>query len=167
MVNPQAIRHKLGASLEAQDPQGVAQIVRLPPIASTKRPYQSGAASSMSLEIGGINYTGLLQGLVDAHGAAEAGQASQCYQAQASVHSHMIRVLGTSEGSWLIPALIVVCRMTHKVARAADQAEGPPNQQAKLQAAVQLLQESYSKTFNDRTEYQVRFCERGRQIIRT
>jgi hypothetical protein len=79
-----------------------------------------------------------------------------CYQAQAKVHSNMNRLLSSSEGSWMIPALIVVCQNTHKTALAADKDNVNAKQQnAKLQNAVQLLQDSYSKTFNDRTEYQV------------
>ncbi len=79
-----------------------------------------------------------------------------CYQAQAKVHSTMNRLLSSSEGRWMIPALIVVCQNTHKTALADDKANVNAKQQnAKLQNAVQLLQDSYSKTFNDRTEYQV------------
>jgi hypothetical protein len=82
----------------------------------------------------------------------------QCYQAQASVHSNMNRLLGYSEGNWLVPALVVVCKHTHKVAIAADKENLKGRQQNnKLQNAVQLLQDSYSKTFNDRTEFQVRY----------
>jgi hypothetical protein len=67
------------------------------------------------------------------------------------------RIFGTSEGNWLVPALHVVCKYTHKVALAADKenSKGGRQNMAKLQNAVQLLQDSYSKTFNDRTEYQV------------
>lgn len=80
----------------------------------------------------------------------------QCYQAQASVHSTFNRLFSSSEGNWLIPALLVVCKYTHKTALAADKENVKGrNKDAKLQNAVQLLQDSYSKTFNDRTEYQV------------
>lgn len=51
---------------------------------------------------------------------------------------------------------MVVCKTTHRVALEADkQSANGRNKDAKLQNAVQLLQDSYSKTFNDRTEYQV------------
>lgn len=80
----------------------------------------------------------------------------QCYESQASLHSTMNRLLGSSEGNWLIPALIIVCKNTHKAALAADKSNVTGrNKDAKLQNAVQLLQDSYSKTFNDRTEFQV------------
>ena len=58
----------------------------------------------------------------------------------------------------MVPAIIVVCKNTHKLALAADaELEVRRQQNAKLQSAVQLLQDSYSKTFNDRTEYQVSY----------
>ena len=86
------------------------------------------------------------------------GRAMICYDAQASLHSALNRLLGSSEGNWLIPALIVVCKNTHRVALAADKENTKArHKDAKLQNAVQLLQDSYSKTFNDRTEYQVSF----------
>jgi division protein CdvB (Snf7/Vps24/ESCRT-III family) len=52
--------------------------------------------------------------------------------------------------------MITICKNTHKVALVADKEnENARQRNAKLQNAVQLLQDSYSKTFNDRTEYQV------------
>ena len=86
------------------------------------------------------------------------GKAVKCYDAQATVHSNMNRLFGSSEGNWLVPALHAVCKSTHRAAIAADKEttveSGRPSS-VKLSAAVQLLQDSYSKTFNDRTEYQV------------
>lgn len=59
----------------------------------------------------------------------------------------------------MVPALLIICRNTHKIAVAADreitQKEGRLTN-AKLQNAVQILQDSYSKTFNDRTDFVVR-----------
>jgi hypothetical protein len=52
--------------------------------------------------------------------------------------------------------MITICKNTHQVALVADKEhENARQRNAKLQNAVQLLQDSYSKTFNDRTEYQV------------
>lgn len=87
------------------------------------------------------------------------GNAEAAFQAQSSLHTTFNRLLGQSEGNWLVPALIVVCKMTHRVAMAADRQLSAKNhsqqqQQANLQKAVPILQDSYSKTFNDRTEYQ-------------
>ena len=59
----------------------------------------------------------------------------------------------------MLPAMIVVCKNTNKLALAADRevslrSKTQQHHQAKLQKAVPILQDSYSKTFNDRTEYQ-------------
>ena len=54
-------------------------------------------------------------------------------------------------GNTLVPALIEVCKSTHRLAVAADQ-EIASRDHAKLNAAALLLQESYSKSYNDRKE---------------
>jgi hypothetical protein len=54
-------------------------------------------------------------------------------------------------GNSLVPALHAVCKSTHRLANAAD-GESGTNDHAKLQNAVTLLQESFSRTFNDRKE---------------
>lgn len=81
----------------------------------------------------------------------------QTYEAQSSLHSALNHILGSSKGNWLIPALHVVCRNTHRAAVLADEAvsvdSGKRNDHAKLQNAVTLLQASYSKTLNDRTDF--------------
>ena len=90
----------------------------------------------------------------------------ECYKAQASLHSTFNRIFSSSEGNWLIPALIVVCKNTHRIALEADKKNvGGRQQHAKLQNAVQILQDSYSKTFNDRTEFNVRTVTEKRSEI--
>lgn len=154
MVNKRALEEALRSSLSAQDPNGVARTLSLPPLAvKPVGPPPNPNPNPESLIIDTVNYGGILAGLLDAHAAAESGHATECYQAQASLHSSLNRVLSSSEGNWLIPALVVTCRNTHKAALTADRVGGQKD--AKLQAAVQILQDSYSKTFNDRTEYQV------------
>lgn len=84
------------------------------------------------------------------------GDADEFYQAQSAIHSSFNRTFGASEGNWLVPALISICKNTHKIALSADRGtDGPRQRNANLQSAVQLLQDSYSKSFNDRTDYQV------------
>jgi hypothetical protein len=82
------------------------------------------------------------------------------YEAQSSLHSALNHALGSCKGNWLIPALHVVCRNTHRTAALADESvslsTGKRNDHAKLQNAVTLLQASYSKTLNDRVEMKVR-----------
>ena len=81
---------------------------------------------------------------------------AQTYEAQSSLHSAINHALGSSKGNWLIPALHVVCRNTHRAAALADEyvnrSTGNRNDHARLQNAVTLLQASYSKTLNDRVE---------------
>ena len=64
----------------------------------------------------------------------------------------------------MVPAMIVVCKTSNKLAMAADKqasrksskgGKATQHHQANLQKAVPVLQDSYSKTFNDRTEYQL------------
>jgi hypothetical protein len=185
MVNPQAIRQQLQSAATNYDPDGMAAAVALPPISTAKTGNEPKSHSPKSLMMGDVDYGGLLVSLLDAHSAAEAvsmsnyfsfpiclfwtliftlrfrtanhkGDAEKCYQAQASVHSKFNRLFSSSEGNWLVPAMITICKNTHKVALVADKEnENARQRNAKLQNAVQLLQDSYSKTFNDRTEYQV------------
>ena len=80
------------------------------------------------------------------------------YLAQSALHSALNHNLGHSKGNWLLPALHVVCRNTHRVAALADgtlchtKTNGGKNDHARLQNAVTLLQMIYSKTLNDRVE---------------
>jgi nuclear mRNA export protein PCID2/THP1 len=94
------------------------------------------------------------------------GDAKAAFQSQIGLHKSFNRLFGSSEGNWLVPALIVVCKTTNRVANAADlQVSLSKNQsqqqkhrlsqhKAHLEKAVPVLQDSYSKTFNDRTEFQ-------------
>jgi len=78
------------------------------------------------------------------------------YEAQSSFHSAFNHTFGSYKGNWLIPALHVVCRNTHKAAVLADKAvnriKNTRNDHARLHSAVTLLQASYSKTLNDRVD---------------
>mmetsp|Transcript_17904 Transcript_17904/g.41045 ORF Transcript_17904/g.41045 Transcript_17904/m.41045 type:complete len:332 (+) Transcript_17904:428-1423(+) len=81
------------------------------------------------------------------------------FEHQTKLHSAFNRYFSSSEGNWMVPAMIVVCKNTNKMALAADQeaalkSKAKNHLQANLQKAVPILQDSYSKTFNDRTEYQ-------------
>jgi hypothetical protein len=78
----------------------------------------------------------------------------QCYEYQSNLHLSLNNLFGQSAGNWLVPALHRVCRNTHAVAVKADTAEGTGDH-AKVQSAVTLLQESFSKALNDRTEFVV------------
>jgi hypothetical protein len=80
------------------------------------------------------------------------GYAVKCYESQAALHAAFTYVFGSSTGNKLVPALHTVCKNTHRIAIAADQASVNPSDQSKLENAVTLLQESFSRTFNDRKE---------------
>lgn len=74
-----------------------------------------------------------------------------CYDKQSALHTSFNQVFASSTGNILVPALHAVCRSTHSVARAADQ-QAHNAHHAKLEQAVSLLQESFSRTYNDRNE---------------
>ena len=91
--------------------------------------------------------------------ASYQGNAEATFEAQTRVHSAFNRLLSSCDGNWLIPALIVICKNTNHMAVIADQqiSLNSKSQQrhhhAKLEKASPILQESYSKTFNDRVQY--------------
>jgi hypothetical protein len=68
------------------------------------------------------------------------------------VHAAFNHLFGGCVGNWLVPALQATCRTTHRMAVLADAAK-LRNDHARLQSAVTLLQESFSKTLNDRKEF--------------
>lgn len=68
------------------------------------------------------------------------------------------QLFSSSNGNWLVPTLHVICKNTHRVAIAADKEVSVNDGRGKeahtnLQKGVVLLQESYSKTSNDRKEF--------------
>jgi hypothetical protein len=79
------------------------------------------------------------------------GYAVKSYESQASLHAAFNQLIASSSGNWLVPALHAVCKSTHLLAVAADK-EASNADNAKLQNAVTLLQESFARTFNDRKE---------------
>lgn len=82
------------------------------------------------------------------------GYAVRAYESQLQLHGAFNQLFGSSPGNWLVPSLHAVCKSTHRLAKAADQEGGRSTaDHAKLQSAVTLLQESFSRTFNDRKEY--------------
>jgi nuclear mRNA export protein PCID2/THP1 len=83
------------------------------------------------------------------------GDAIDCYVAQSSFHSAVNHLLSSSPGNILVPLVHATCRSTHMVAILADKANAiltQRNDHTRLQSAVTLLQESFSKTLNDRKE---------------
>jgi hypothetical protein len=163
MVNVHAKKTTLRSALMNQDAHQVANCFELPPIKDDSFSDQEvPKCNPQSLMVGDVEYGGLLTSLVDAISAAEVGNAEASFKAQATVHATFNRLFGSSEGNWLVPALITVCKTTNQTALAADRQATAKSRmtgqqqlhQVHLQKAVPILQDSYSKTFNDRTEYQ-------------
>jgi len=80
------------------------------------------------------------------------GYASVAYGKQASLHTNFNRILAAYPGNILIPALHTVCRATYRLAVQAD-VETQSKDSTKLQNAATIIQESFSRTINDRLEY--------------
>ena len=83
------------------------------------------------------------------------GDAIECFAAQSTLHSSLNHLLHSSPGNTLIPLVHATCRTTHKIAIQADRQNALTSQRndhARLESAVTLLQESFSKTLNDRKE---------------
>ena len=70
MVNGQAMKQKLGSALAAQDSNGVARALQLPPISTTKGPEPT-PINRQSLTVNEVDYGSLLTSLLDACNAAE------------------------------------------------------------------------------------------------
>lgn len=155
-----AIQTKLKNAISSKDPRKIAAAVDLPPFTkSTGASRGNGGAGPQHrehLKVDGVDWSNVLNLLLDTHLAIHMNDLAQTYEAQSSLHSALNHALGSSKGNWLIPALHVVCRNTHRTAALADEfinrTTGNRNDHARLQSAVTLLQASYSKTLNDRVE---------------
>ena len=117
---------------------------------------------SINLQEAGLDWSTVLSKYCDAANAALYGEAAKCYEATEALHKNFHTVFSSSNGNWLVPTLHVICKNTHQAAIAADTeaareengSGGGKDKHANLQAAVTILQESYSKTSNDRKEFQ-------------
>mmetsp|Transcript_10615 Transcript_10615/g.22483 ORF Transcript_10615/g.22483 Transcript_10615/m.22483 type:complete len:412 (-) Transcript_10615:36-1271(-) len=157
-INP--IKTNLNKAISAKNPQAIAAAVDLPPfpknVGASGGSAAAGPQHQEHLKIDGVDWSNVLNLLLDAHLAIQSNDLAQTYEAQSSLHSALNHALGSSKGNWLVPALHVVCRNTHRAAALADEyvnrSMGNRNDHARLQNAVTLLQASYSKTLNDRVE---------------
>ncbi|GKY92251.1 hypothetical protein MPSEU_000196300 [Mayamaea pseudoterrestris] len=150
MVDHKALKKAFKAAVPSSAPFALAELFKsLPNVAASQQPHEPQFASEQSLQIDGLDWTGVLTSFINAWAAAEAGYAIKCYEHQASLHAAFNQVLPSSPGNTLLPALHAVCRNTKRIAMQAD-CSTKSNDQPKLQNAVTLLQESFSRTFNDR-----------------
>ena len=151
--------NQLRAALASKDADAVAKAIDVPIVPSGRGKYK-GPPSSSRLSVDGADYSNMLSALQDATKAAAAGDAMSCFDAQSRLHSALNHNFGSSAGNWLVPALQQTCRNTHRLAVQADEAAsieaGGRNDHSRLQGAVTLLQESFSKTLNDRKEFDPR-----------
>lgn len=166
------IKTRLSNAVSVKDPRAIASAVELPPLPKriVGTTGSGGSASQQhaeNLRIDGADWSNVLNPLLDAHLAIQSNDPAQTYEAQSSLHSALNHALGSSKGNWLIPALHVVCRNTHRAAALADESTGNRNDHARLQNAVTLLQASYSKTLNDRVELRPNepFSEEGSKKV--
>ena len=140
----------LRSALSSQDPYRIAsalELISLSPFAGNG----SSKKHTERLNVGNTDWSSVLNSYLDACDAAKVGDAEQCYQAQSSLHAAFNHIFGSSSGNWLVPALHTVCRNTHQTADAADHAY--TRDHSKMQNAVNLLQESFSRCLNDRKEH--------------
>eukprot|EP00978_Attheya_sp_CCMP212_P005865 scaffold13078_cov48-Attheya_sp.AAC.6 len=153
-------RRAFQQALQSKDPYRLAAALELSPMAansssSSKTSNGNGTytpSSNESLVAHGAEWGPVLVAWLDACEAAQKGEVGACFEAQAAVHAAFNHLFGGCVGNWLVPALQATCRTTHRMAVLADAAK-LRNDHARLQSAVTLLQESFSKTLNDRKEF--------------
>jgi len=157
-----AIRSNLDRALSAKDPSTIATAVDVPLLKTnicgglTTSDNSSGFMHQEQLKVDGVDWSNVLNSLLDVHFAIASNDLSSTYEAQSSLHSAINHNLSSTKGNWLIPGIHTVCRNTHRAAALADEYvnrnAGTRNDHKRLQGAVTLLQASYSKTLNDRVE---------------
>mmetsp|Transcript_9811 Transcript_9811/g.15079 ORF Transcript_9811/g.15079 Transcript_9811/m.15079 type:complete len:400 (-) Transcript_9811:12-1211(-) len=148
-------KEELRQALGSQDPYRIASVLEIPPLANAGFGGSSGGQSiKESLSIQGIEWGPVLSSWLEASQAASNNDAAKYYEAQSSLHAAFNHLFGSSQGNWLVPALHAICRNTHKAAVVADKCNpSGRNDNSKLENAVTLLQDSFSKTLNDRKEF--------------
>jgi len=160
-VDRRAKRNDLSSALSQGDVYQIANVLSLPPVAPPTQQSSYAAGEAVKFEDHGLDWSNVLTHFCNASDAALAGHAVKSYEATAACHSAFHTVFSTSQGNWLVPTMHAICKNTHKAALAADveasRAAAAASQKADahayLQKAVSLLQESYSKTSNDRKEF--------------
>lgn len=104
----------------------------------------------------GNDWSSIVNSFLEANDASKAGDAIQSFSSHSTLHSKFNHLLTSTPGNILIPLLHTICHNTYQTAIIADEQHAIQtgrNDHSRLQAAVTLLQESFSKTLNDRKEY--------------
>jgi len=170
MVNNKR-REQLREAVLNKDPTGIANALNIPNISSNEKKnvsstFKSSKNNNNSLMIAdsidangnSVNWSGVFNSWSDAEVAVQRGDINSLYESQSSLHSSLNNIFGSSSGNWLVPALHTACRNTHKIAVLADsdgskKSTNGTNDHSKLQSAITLLQDSFSKCLNDRKEF--------------
>eukprot|EP00551_Chaetoceros_affinis_P012038 CAMPEP_0203681956 /NCGR_PEP_ID=MMETSP0090-20130426/44268_1 /ASSEMBLY_ACC=CAM_ASM_001088 /TAXON_ID=426623 /ORGANISM="Chaetoceros affinis, Strain CCMP159" /LENGTH=405 /DNA_ID=CAMNT_0050550667 /DNA_START=67 /DNA_END=1284 /DNA_ORIENTATION=- len=104
----------------------------------------------------GEDWSPIVNSFLEANDASKAGDAIQSFTSHSALHSKFNHIFSKVPGNTLVPLLHTICQNTYQVAILADDQNAMQtgrNDRARLQSAVTLLQESFSKTLNDRKEY--------------
>jgi len=151
-------------AINDKDPYRIAEAIDLPKTTKVAKKYNSGHLDDNKkkykhltfVDKTGVDWSTVYQSLLEACNASVKGDVISCHIAQTVLHGALNHIFGSSNGNLLVPALHTVCRNTHRIAVLADIVNIDKvgrNDHSKLQVAITLLQESYSKTFNDRKEF--------------
>ncbi len=154
--------NEIRSVLRSNDPFDLASVFTL---SLSTANFSGGNSSSYSLrrynhgnivDINGNDWSDITNTFLQANDAARAGDAIQAFMAHSTLHSKFNHLLTNSPGNILIPLLHTICNNTYQSAIMADEQNAGQtgrNDHSRLQSAVTLLQESFSKTLNDRKEY--------------
>eukprot|EP00814_Leptocylindrus_danicus_P013377 CAMPEP_0116008274 /NCGR_PEP_ID=MMETSP0321-20121206/2772_1 /TAXON_ID=163516 /ORGANISM="Leptocylindrus danicus var. danicus, Strain B650" /LENGTH=399 /DNA_ID=CAMNT_0003477079 /DNA_START=38 /DNA_END=1237 /DNA_ORIENTATION=+ len=144
----------LSRALDQADPELLARLFDLPshlrPESSKKLPpinLKSGADTPQDSSLLTDSWQQLLQLLASLQ---KAQNAQDAFDVQKKIHSLYNANFANSSGNWCVPALHAVCRNTFYLANLSD---GDTTKESAKEMAVTLLQESFSRTLNDRTVY--------------
>jgi 5-methylcytosine-specific restriction endonuclease McrA len=150
--------NQVKAGINTKDPYEIAKALTLPLLTAQNihpNPNPKKRSYSERLTIDGTDWSPVLNSFLEARDHVFSGDAISCFAAQSTFHSSLNHLLHSSPGNILVPLVHTCCRSTHHIAVQADHIQAltsKRNDHARLQSAVTLLQESFSKTLNDRSE---------------
>jgi len=158
--NPKTLNH-LRAALSSRDPYEIASVFELPCRDQGKSGTEP-TVRGISLQIDGIDWTDVLTSLNGRNISIENGDTSSIFMHQSKLHSSFNHIFSSTPGNVFVPALHAVAKGTYHCATLEDNSTsskpfkggngGGTKDNSRIQSAVTLLQESFSKTLNDRKE---------------
>ena len=158
------ILHQIHSAIKSNDPYRLASIFTLTQDAKAltaeadqqSKPTVRRHSNSNIIDNNGNDWSDIVNNFLEATDASKAGDAIQSFSSQSALHSKFNHLLTATPGNTLIPLLHTICHNTYDAATYADEQNAIQtgrNDHSRLQSAVTLLQESFSKTLNDRKEY--------------